>query len=595
MAPIRIRTLLALTMGGLVLVASAAVLTIGLVANARNTFTLLNDRVVLIVDGIEAEVRGRFGAASDLVNGLAREVKSGNLRDASPDEIHAALEVALATTPKVEVLLAWNRALTRRLVFRDADGNMTREGPEAEANQHIRQALAVLPPGARQWGDPVVENGITYLNYAANVGSDAPNVAYLVAAVSLESFSEVVARVGRNYGATAFILYGNDDVLAHPSFVGRGTAESGHAVVPIAEAGDPVLANLWGGEPVSFLGSARRAYVETSRVRVDGATYLVMYRLVYGFGGQPLVVGAYVPRAVISETLQRIGVSGVAGLLVTILGVATAIMLGGLIVRPVRRLAASASAVARLDLAAVERPPASPIAEVNEQARAFDLMLDALQVFQTYVPRKLVQRLIALAGKEGMPSETRELTVLFTDMVHFSEISERMGAEETASFLNRHFGILAECIEVENGTIDKYIGDAVMAYWGAPDRMDDHTARAVSAARRIAETLTADNQRRARKGLRPVRVRIGIHSGVVLVGNIGAPERVNYTLVGDAVNDAERLEELGRQLDAGADVTVLMSATTARLAGLGEDETEDVGAHRLAGGHEEVAVRRLKA
>ena len=100
-----------------------------------------------------------------------------------------------------------------------------------------------------------------------------------------------------------------------------------------------------------------------------------------------------------------------------------------------------------------------------------------------------------------MASETRELTVMFTDIVRFSEISERMGAEETAAFLNRHFGLLAECIEVEGGTIDKYIGDAMMAFWGAPDRMEDHAARAVRAARRIAETITADNARRAKKGL----------------------------------------------------------------------------------------------
>ena len=193
----------------------------------------------------------------------------------------------------------------------------------------------------------------------------------------------------------------------------------------------------------------------------------------------------------------------------------------------------------------MEPPRRSSVAEIDEQVRAFNLMLDALKVFQTYVPRKLVERLVALGGGEGMPSETRELTVMFTDIVTFSEIAERMGAEETAAFLNRHFGMLADCIRAEHGTIDKYIGDAVMAFWGAPERLDDHAARAVQAARRIAETITADNQRRARKGLSPVRVRIGLHSGPAVVGNIGAPDRVNYTIVGDTVNDAQRLSRSG--------------------------------------------------
>jgi adenylate cyclase len=297
----------------------------------------------------------------------------------------------------------------------------------------------------------------------------------------------------------------------------------------------------------------------------------------------------------VADALIRLWLSGVAGIGIGIIGVIAAILLGGLVARPIRRLADSASAVARLDLGSIETPRSSPIAEVNEQARAFRLMLDALKVFETYVPRRLVQRLIALGGEQGVGSETRDLTVMFTDIVHFTEISERMGAEDTATFLNRHFGLLAECIDAEEGTIDKFIGDAIMAFWGAPDRMEDHAARAVRAARAIAVTLTADNRRRARKGLKPVRLRIGLHSGPVVVGNIGSPDRVNYTIVGDTVNDAQRLEVLARKFDAGEDVTILLSVETALLAGLGSDDLEEVGRHPLAGGPEEVAICRLRS
>ncbi len=591
MTPIRIRTLLALSMAGLVLAATATVLTIALFANARNTFGLLNERTVLIVDGIEKEVRLKFDGASELVDGFVREVRTGSLRDASPEELQKALAVALAATPEVEVLLYWDHDMVRRLAFRQADGTIVEEGPEPEANERIRAALEVMPPNARQWGSPVVEDGVSYLNFASNVGSTTPDVAFVVAAVSLEHFSNVVADIGRRYKATAFILYGENDVLAHPNFVGSDMTK-GRALVPIAEAHDPVLANLAAGTPVEFLDTARRQFVEALRVNAGGSYHLVMYRWLYGFP-QPIAVGAYFPRTEISDSIRRLALSALAGIVVALIGVGGAVVLGGYIARPVRRLAASASAVARLDLDAVPLPLHSPIAEVDEQARAFGVMLDALKVFETYVPRRLVQRLVALGGKGATASETRELTVMFTDIRRFSEISERMGAEETAAFLNRHFGLLALCIDAENGTIDKYIGDAIMAFWGAPDRMDDHAARAVRAARRIAETIAADNARRARKGLRPVRVRIGIHTGPAVVGNIGTSERVNYTIVGDTVNDAQRLEALGHKLDDGADVTVLISAVTARLAGPDAGATEDVGAHPLAGAAHEVEVRRL--
>ena len=104
--------------------------------------------------------------------------------------------------------------------------------------------------------------------------------------------------------------------------------------------------------------------------------------------------------------------------------------------------------------------------------------------------------------------------------------------------------------------------------------------------------ITRDNERRARKGLKPVRMRIGLHSGPAVVGNIGAPGRVDYTIIGGTVNVAQRLESLGHKLDTGDDVTVLMSAVTAELAGVGSDG-EDVGEHDLAGVPDKVAVVRL--
>ena len=100
-----------------------------------------------------------------------------------------------------------------------------------------------------------------------------------------------------------------------------------------------------------------------------------------------------------------------------------------------------------------------------------------------------------------------------------------------------------------------------MAFWNAPDDQPDHADRALRAARAIALRLKADNKRRSKKGLRPVRLRIGLHTGPALAGDIGAPGRINYTLVGDTVNAAQRLESLGKELQPDEEVSIIASET----------------------------------
>ena len=139
-------------------------------------------------------------------------------------------------------------------------------------------------------------------------------------------------------------------------------------------------------------------------------------------------------------------------------------------------------------------------------------------------------------------------------------------ADQTAALLNHHFGILAREIEAEGGTIDKFIGDALMAFWGAPDPQPDHAARALRAARGVAQALARDNAARRAAALAAIRIRVGVHSGPVVVGNIGAPKRMNYTVVGDTVNTAERIEQLAARFDDGADATIMVTHAAVQAA-----------------------------
>jgi adenylate cyclase len=217
-----------------------------------------------------------------------------------------------------------------------------------------------------------------------------------------------------------------------------------------------------------------------------------------------------------------------------------------------------------------------------------------LRWFETYVPKSLLPILLERDEPTLEPKEL-EVSVLFTDIIGFSHTGERLEAPHLADFLNRHFALLGECIQAEGGTIDKYIGDSVMAFWGAPLPQSDHAERACRAALAIAAHLAADNERRHAKDRPPVRIRLGLHCGTALAGNIGAPGRINYTLVGDTVNVAQRLEQFGKQVDDSvADAIIIASADfVARIPA--EVAREPLGRQLLPGRVTETEVFRLLA
>ena len=333
----------------------------------------------------------------------------------------------------------------------------------------------------------------------------------------------------------------------------------------------------------------RAAIEEHTGIRLidaGGESYAFLSRELDGYGDVPWLAGVYFPAAGITEELRRLQWAAIAGVAVLIIALAAAYAIARYLSAPLHRLAAAAQQFRDLTLERVPHLPQSLFAEITDAAQAFNSMVVGLRWFETYVPRNLVHRLVRQGEGAVQSSVAREATVMFTDIVAFTRQSETMTAPQTADFLNQHFAMLSRCVEAEGGTIDKFIGDSLMAFWGAPEAQPDHAARACRAALAIRAAVTADNAARVREGGDPVRVRIGIHSGEVIVGNIGAPGRINYTIVGDTVNTANRLEQLGKETDeGGADAMILASAATVATAGV---EARALGAHPIRGRQEEI-------
>jgi class 3 adenylate cyclase len=177
--------------------------------------------------------------------------------------------------------------------------------------------------------------------------------------------------------------------------------------------------------------------------------------------------------------------------------------------------------------------------------------------------------------------------VLFADVVAFTPLAESRSAEEVVSLLNELFSILTEIVFRHGGTVDKFIGDCIMAIWGAPVAQPDHAQRALAAAEDMMRFLETANERfREVYGIE-IRLGIGVNSGEAIVGNIGSDKRMEYTVIGDVVNVAARLESIA------APNQLLVSEATRRLAGVGFDLTL-VGEKNLTGRKNATTVYQLE-
>lgn len=191
--------------------------------------------------------------------------------------------------------------------------------------------------------------------------------------------------------------------------------------------------------------------------------------------------------------------------------------------------------------------------------------LGAVRLFSTYVPRSVTRHM--LRGNLSQQPRRHQVTIMFTDVVGFSAIAEQHQPDAVAAFLNRHYTLVVAEIERQRGTVAQFIGDSVLAYWGAPDPMPDHAERAAAAALGIERALEDENAGRAARGEAPVRVRIGINTGMISAGTVGGAGRATYAAVGDAVNAAQRIEQLGKVLcpDRPTVAILLGEATAERL------------------------------
>jgi class 3 adenylate cyclase len=214
--------------------------------------------------------------------------------------------------------------------------------------------------------------------------------------------------------------------------------------------------------------------------------------------------------------------------------------------RPVENVSRQLQAIESLDFDTPARPP-SNIQEIAKLESAASLLRTSLKSFSSFVPLDVVRQLI----KSGIPLtlgvEPRFLTVFFSDLENFSSHSETLAPDDLLVQISTYLEEVSSAISEEGGTVDKFIGDGVMAFWNAPVERPDHVLRAWAAAVRAARRMERVNDAWEAEGRPRIHIRIGLNCANVLVGNVGSSSRLSYTALGDGVNVAARLEGINKQ------------------------------------------------
>ncbi|HEY6632320.1 MAG TPA: adenylate/guanylate cyclase domain-containing protein [Rhizobiaceae bacterium] len=591
---------MAISFGTLVFLSIGGVLALTVGANIRNTLDLLGAQSTLLVDAMEDSLRAEMERAESAVNGVAELYAQGEFQIDDQKAMSAVLAGALSGTRRATAILICTPDMVCRGVARTSGGEIEALPVEAEKAPQILAALEERRQFNRLlWGSFVANDHGLFANVSMPLsrGGGAPQ-GWAIAAVELQSLSDITRDLSQRFGTHAFILDGDGRIIADERLADLDAHGNGLApLMPLSTFGDPVLAAYSSRKVEEEFGARRTRDVELAEINVgnddedwwDDDAYVAISRQISGYGERPWTIGAYFKSSQIGGEIERIMGSAMLGLAAMAAAVMVAILLGRRLSRPIQAIAGQATRVADFDLDDVTPLPRSRIKELDDQASAFNAMLIGLRAFSTYVPRSLVAKLVR-TGEIGI-GEPREaiVTVMFTDIADFTALSEQMDAVAVSQLLNRHFAILCAAVDAYGGTVDKFLGDGMMAFFGAPDRLKGHAAAAVRAAVQIRADLAADNLSALNDGHPALRIRVGIHTGPVIVGNIGASDRVNYTIIGDTVNVSQRLQGIGKELAPEAATTIAISAETASRL----DERFEIlpaGRHRLRGRGEPIEV-----
>jgi class 3 adenylate cyclase len=308
------------------------------------------------------------------------------------------------------------------------------------------------------------------------------------------------------------------------------------------------------------------------------------------------VVASYRPQAVAYKALADMRTRGIAAALAAaLLAILVGLFAGRTVTAPILRIVAQVRLIAQRKWREITlgEPRGDEIGELQKSLGEMARDLEHGEVeaklrgdLSRFMSKQLVDAIVKGEHSLSLGGKRAPVSVVFADVVGFTPLAEARDAEQIVALLNELFSMLTEIVFRHGGTVDKFVGDCIMAVWGAPVAQDDHAARALSAAEDMMRFLETANEEWKDKYDVEIRLGIGVNSGEAIVGNIGSSKRMEYTVIGDVVNVAARLEAIAQPNQ------VLVSEATRALVG-DAFALEKLGERRLTGRKTETIVYAL--
>jgi len=409
-------------------------------------------------------------------------------------------------------------------------------------------------PRVRPWYEGVKESGNTYwtepyifhetgkpgITVACPVpGADGVMKGVVAADITLSGLSEFLRSIDSGANGLAFILDASGNLVAYPQPEKMVQVEEG------------TVRNLRPQElKIERITQGVRKYEDTHlemfTYEADGERHIACFSPFPKSFGKQWTMAILAPEDDFLGPLKKTLMVTVLGSgVLLLLSVVAGVLLARQISRPIEQLTEEVLGVKDFNLETKHRIE-SHVTEIGTMNAAIQAMKTSLKAFKVYVPASLVRRLIASGEETTVGGKDRELTIFFSDIADFTTHSESMAPKDLMLQLSEYFEQVSRVIDEHKGTLDKFIGDSVMAFWGAPILNDDHGVMACRAALACRDAIVELNREWQQQGKVPFHTRIGLHTGHVTVGNIGSNQRMNYSVIGDSVNLASRLESVNK-------------------------------------------------